>query len=156
MEKATEHLGIDRLVDARETSLKEIHKTAMRPHGKLWGMDVFSWSNPSAALVSNTLQTLPFPVIWVGNGLDIYQTLEADPNAVEKLNSVVIHDTPAFILETVWMNQLPLVIGLNTVEEAMKSIKPLKEAHTILLFSVSGENWKDEIVHFEAFMKLHQ
>ncbi len=156
MEKEIKRGVAERLIDARQTGLKEIQDTAMRPHGKLWGMDVFSWYLPSPTLVENTLQTLPFPIIWVGNSKDIYRTLELNPSLTNKLHSVVIHDTPEFILKPEWMNEIPVIIGLHTVDDALKTLRPLKQNQTILLFSLSGDNWKTEKTIFENFMSLHQ
>ena len=81
----------DRLLEARNEGLQNMKETTLRPHGKLWGMDVFSWYKPSIHILSNTIHAFPFPVLWIGNGSDIYSTIEEDPSVcIQKKNAVLL------------------------------------------------------------------
>jgi hypothetical protein len=52
MEKKQDLNLENRLLDFRKESLKKLNTTTMRSHGKLWGMDVFSWFLPDPELIT--------------------------------------------------------------------------------------------------------
>lgn len=144
----------DRLLEARKEGLNKMHETSMRPHGKLWGMDVFSWVNPSTEMISNTLHSFPFPVIWIGNGSDIIQSLNEEELVIHNLRSVITHDTNIFNLKDSWLEGLKNCAGTDSVEAAFHLVQLFKAPQTVLLFTASGEKWEEDAAQFEEFIKL--
>jgi hypothetical protein len=146
----------DRLLDARNEGLKNMRENALRPHGKLWGMDVFSWYQPNVNLLSNTLHSFPFPVVWIGNAIDINNTIIEDPSVCSQLNSVLAFDNSKFSVSIESLNKIQNVAAVNNLDEALVLLKAMKKKNAVLLFSVSGENWNDSKDEFEGFLEMHQ
>ena len=146
----------DRLLDARNEGLKNMRENSLRPHGKLWGMDVFSWYQPNVNLLSNTLHSFPFPVVWIGNAIDINNTIVEDPSVCVQLTSVLAFDTSKFSVSLESLNKIQNVAAVNNLEDALKLLKAMKQKNAVLLFSVSGVDWSDIKENFENFLNMHQ
>lgn len=147
--------GVDeRLLDARRQSLKEANSTSIRPHGKLWGMDVFSWFNADAEMISNTLHAFPFPVIWVGNKKDIMEAVNSDESLFSNLHGIIIYDGSVFEMGDDLLSKFTNCVGTNSLEEACGMIHLLKAPHKVLLFTSNGEYWEENKFKFEQFLKL--
>lgn len=146
----------DRLLETRRESLHQMNTTSMRSHGKLWGMDVFTWSNPNPEIIANTLQSFHFPVIWVGNGSDIVNALEKQELVLNNLQAVVSYDTNVFNFDKSWLNGIPNCAGTQTLTDAYHFLKMFKAPQTILMFTSSGDNWSENAKDFENFLNLVQ
>lgn len=156
MDKKTNiHTG-DRLLEARRESLRQMNATSMRPHGKLWGMDVFSWFHPDPELIANTLHSFPFQVIWIANGDDVISALKEEELVVNNLHAVITYDASIFKFEDSWLNGIKNCAGTQTVEEAFHFLRMFKAPQKVLMFSASGENWEAHKTAFEDFLKLVQ
>jgi hypothetical protein len=156
MNKKANILIENRLLEARKESLKQLNSTAMRPHGKLWGMDVFSWFHPEAELVANTLHSFPFPVIWIANGDDIIAALHEEELVVNNLHALIAYDSSIFDLENSWLKNINIVAGTASISEAFQLLNVFKAPHKVLLFTASGANWEEDKQSFEEFLKLVQ
>ena len=146
----------DRLLEARNEGLQNMKETTLRPHGKLWGMDVFSWYKPSIQILSNTIHAFPFPVLWVGNGADIYSTIKEDPSVCIQLNSIITFDETRLLLPNEELSKIKNVVGVNSIEDAFRLLKHFQKKNAVLLFSASDENWKKNKLVFEEFLSIHQ
>jgi hypothetical protein len=146
----------DRLLEARNEGLQNMKETTLRPHGKLWGMDVFSWYKPSIQILSNTIHAFPFPVLWIGNGSDIYSTIEEDPSVCFQLNSIITFDETRLLLPNEELSKIKNVAGVNSLEDAFRLLKHFQKKNAVLLFSASDENWKKNKLVFEEFLSIHQ
>jgi hypothetical protein len=146
----------NRLLEARRESLHQLNESSIRSHGKLWGMDVFSWFNPSPSLIANTLHSFPFPAIWIGNGTVISKVLAEDELLLNNLSAIISYDSNIFKLENNWLDQLNNCVGTQSVNEAFQFLKMIKAPQTILMFTATGENWEENKKEFEDFLKLVQ
>ena len=146
----------DRLLAARNEGLQNMKEATLRPHGKLWGMDVFSWYQPNVHILANTLHAFPFPVVWIGNVLDIFSTIKEDPKVCVQLNTIISFDEPRFILPSTELTKIKNVAGVNSIEDAFRLLKSFKKKNAVLLFSASGEDWKESKSTFEEFLSIHQ
>ena len=156
MENKVEHKLGNALVEARKESLKQMHKTSIRPHGKLWGMDVFSWYQPNAELVVNTIHTFPFPVVWVGNSSDIKGTIALDHSICSHLNALLFHDSAKISLSVEEWLKTKTVASVSNLEDALRLLNSFKQKNTVLLFTASGDNWETQKELFENFLSIHQ
>jgi hypothetical protein len=157
MEKNKLDLSIgNRLLEARSESLQQMKELTLRPHGKLWGMDVFSWYQPNVNLLANTLHSFPFPVLWIGNARDIVCTLEEDATVCDQLHAVITFDHSFFTVPYELASKIRNVAGVNNASDAFSLLKALKKKNAVLLFSATGENWKEEKEKFESFLNMHQ
>ena len=146
----------DRLLEARNEGLQNMKETTLRPHGKLWGMDVFSWYKPNIHILANTIHAFPFPVLWIGNGSDIFSTIEEDPSVCIQLNTIITFDETRFILPNEELSKIKNIAGVNSLEDAFRLLKLFKKKNAVLLFSASNEDWKKNKLEFEEFLNIHQ
>jgi len=66
MKETKKQIGAEEsLLKARVEGMHQLEKGSLRPHGKLWGMDVFSWYNPMRFELENVLSSFPSPVLWL-------------------------------------------------------------------------------------------
>ena len=156
MEKKQDlNLG-NRLLDFRKESLKRLNSTTMRSHGKLWGMDVFSWFLPDPELITNTLTAFPFQVIWVANEVDVVRTIEEDPFVMSNLHTVICYDNSIFTLPETLLDQVKQVIGTPDLERAFECFQMLQGTQRVLLFTSSSSSWEDDKLQFENYLSLVQ
>jgi hypothetical protein len=146
----------DRLLEARNEGLKNMKESSLRPHGKLWGMDTFSWYQPNVNLLANTLHAFPFPIIWIGNSEDIKATLEEDPSVCFQLKTIITFDNSQLNVPIDAFNKVENIVNVENIKDAFKMLKSLKLKNAVLLFSASGEDWRDGKEEFETFLSMHQ
>ena len=94
LEKKTKVDQRTQLLQAREEGLKSLQNGVLKPHGKLLGMDVFSWLNPDVHMLMNTLHSFPFPVIWIAQKMDWDALLNLDNTILSNLCSRCIPKYP--------------------------------------------------------------
>ena len=57
----------EQLLQAREQGLKQAQQVdTMQAHGKILGMDTFSWMNPHVDMLATLLASFPFSILWIG------------------------------------------------------------------------------------------
>lgn len=144
----------DRLLEARRESLQQMNTTSMRPHGKLWGMDVFSWIHPNPSLVINTLHAFPFRVFWLGNASDIEAALLEDELLLGHIHAVVTYDSNVFKFKDEWLNKIENCAGTGTLSDSFHLLEMFKAPQTVLLFTASGENAENLKQEFENYLNL--
>lgn len=146
----------DRLMEARNEGLKNMKESSLRPHGKLWGMDTFSWYQPNVNLVANTLHAFPFPIVWIGNSEDINNTILEDSSVCFQLKTVIVFDSSQLNVPVDSLEKIQNIVGVESLQDAFKMLKSLKIKNAVLLFSASGENWRENKELFEDFLSMHQ
>jgi hypothetical protein len=154
MNKKTDIQVESRLLEARRKSLERMNSTAMRSHGKLWGMDVFSWFLPDSELIANTLSAFPFPVIWIGNKSDMLATLQGEEIDLSNMQAVICFDAHVFELSDKVISQITYLAGVKDVASALEMVSSLQGNQKVLLFTSSRENWEQDKQKFEAFLAL--
>jgi hypothetical protein len=156
MEKQRTISAEELLLGARKESLSRINQTALRSHGKLWGMDVFSWIHPNMSSIGTTINSFPFSVVWVGNAHDLKSALEVQPELMEKLSAVLVYDNTVFALKNEHLTHIKNCVGTGRVEEALRMVKIAAQPQTILLFTASGEVAEEAKIEFENTLNLLQ
>lgn len=143
------------LLDARGEALKAAERQSLRPLGKLWGMDVFTWYNPGVHELSATITTFPFPVFWLGNAHLVKELAQVDPRVMRSLAWCGQFDNAHIDLPADVIGPMPLVTATEHLEDAMEIVRHVKQNRHILLFTVSGNEWKTKLTDFEAFVRLN-
>lgn len=143
------------LLDARKEALKAAERQSLRPLGKLWGMDVFTWYNPTVYELSATIATFPFPIYWLGNAALINELAQVDPAVMRSLAWCAQYDDPVINLPADVLGPMPLVTATESIEDALEFVRHLKQNRHILLFTVAGNEWKTRLNDFEAFVQLN-
>lgn len=145
---------IERLTEARAENLKQIASSSLRPHGKMWGMDVFSWSNPLVEDLLTLFQSFPAPISWVGNHFQIENVFAEDENLLVNVTAVCAHDQVELKLSN--NNFLEVSHGTKDVKSAFEFVKNRKQGNGIILFTASGNNWSSQRDDFETYLNIEQ
>lgn len=156
MEKLINTSIEEQLLQSREQRPDNMDVNSMRPLGKLWGMDVFSWSNPSPGVIANTILSFPFPVIWIGNSIDIQKTLHTEMEVCQNLSAMIVRDNSIFSFNNEVLSKVINCAGVENVADSLVFLKQFKSPKNIVLFTSSGENSKLERVAFEKYIKEAQ
>ena len=156
MEKQRTISAEELLVGARKESLSRINQSSLRSHGKLWGMDVFSWINPNMSTIGTTIDSFPFSVRWVGNAHDLTAALESQPELMNKLSAAFLFDNSTFSLKNEFLLGIENCVGTTSVEEALRMTKIAAKPQSILLFTASGDNAEDAKNEFDRTLNLLQ
>lgn len=142
------------LAEARTENLKQVESATLRPHGKMWGMDVFSWYNPLVGDLQTLFQSFPAPITWIGNHSMIENVFAAGSDSLVNLTVVCAHNQVDIKLENA--EYLAAIHGANDIKSAFEIIKARKQGNGILLFSASGIDWTTQRDAFEYYLKIEQ
>ncbi len=143
------------LLKARSEGLEIAEKQSLRPLGKLWGMDVFSWYNPTIHELSATLATFPFPIFWMGNATTIEQMAKSDPTSLKALAWCAQYDNSQISLNSSVLSPMELFTATESIEETLTILKYIKQSKYMVLFTVAGNEWKQKMELVEQFVKTH-
>jgi hypothetical protein len=156
MEKQRTISAEELLLGARKESLSRINQTALRSHGKLWGMDVFSWIHPNMSTIGTTVNSFPFSVSWVGNAHDLMSTLDQQPELTKKLSAALIYDNSVFAFRDEHLHSIKNCVGTGSVEEALRMAKIAAQPQSVLLFTASGNGAEEAKIDFENTLNVLQ
>jgi hypothetical protein len=126
----------------------------MRPMGKLWGMDVFTWINPESGVLLNTLESSPFKVLWMGGVQEVSKVLSTDDSVLGTLDTVVTYNANVFGLKEDWLGSLVNGAGTSSLVDALYFVDYFKAPKTTMLFTSSGEDADDLLKEFESYIQL--
>ncbi|TNE54782.1 MAG: hypothetical protein EP338_06510 [Bacteroidetes bacterium] len=146
----------DRLLQARQEVLQQPLVGSLRSHGKLWGMDVFSWYKAPLHELESTLQSFPDSICWYGNRKEIIDLSTRNPDAMQKVHMVCAYDQAGFHLSNELLDQMNIVLGAAKIQDALDILSAFKKQHKILLFTSSSENWKRDHEVFQMFLEENQ
>ena len=145
----------DRLFEARKNGLLKVSKVeSMRAHGKVLGMDTFSWIAPQVDKLATVILSFPFKVLWIGSNDHIKLCLENYPELVTNIETIIIYDqeVPRLNSETLKrINNYVCVEGTDAAFELAKSLKIKKRA---FLFTINKARGQEEKRKFEQFISL--
>ena len=67
---------------------RKVEISSIRAHGKLKGIDVFTWMQPEQTALENFIKSIPTEIIWVGNPAEIEAVLSSNPLFSRKFQSI--------------------------------------------------------------------
>jgi hypothetical protein len=141
------------ILQARKEGLLKAGDSSMQSHGKLWGMDVFSWVNPKPAVLSATMDSFPFPIFWISSSLERKEVLEINIELNAKIHFSVLLDSDNSTNDLLDFNNGVVVTTLN---EAFDQINTLKIKPSILLFTYSKSDWEYQKNRFNDYLSMAQ
>ncbi len=144
----------DELIKNRQENLEKFNATSLRPHGKLWGMDVFSWFNSEPWLLANTIQAMPFPVIWIAGSNEVVKSFVEDERSIQNIDTLLTYNESVFQIDKLWLERIPNSAGTSSSWDAFRMLELLKSPKKVLLFTASGDDWEQEKWNFEEFLKI--
>lgn len=142
------------LLEARKRALENVVNGSIRPHGKLWGMDVFSWGNPHVELIASTIHSFPFPVIWLASSELLTAVVSFDAAVSGNAHAVISYADGA--LDENKFRDVPHVVTTNDVEAAFQKMNELRLKRGVILFCHSGTDAEHYENAFKAYLELHQ
>jgi len=143
----------EELLRSRNEVIQE-KSSPMRPMGKLWGMDVFTWINPEPGSLLNTLGSFPFKVLWMGGVQEVSTVLSTDDSVLGTLDTVVTYNANVFGLKEDWLGALVNGAGTSSLVDALYFVDYFKAPKTVMLFTSSGEDAVDQLGEFERYVQL--
>jgi hypothetical protein len=143
----------DELIKVRQENLDKINSTSLRPHGKLWGMDVFSWFNSEPWLLANTIQAMPFPVIWITDSKEVLKSFVEDERSIQNIDSLITYNNSVVEMGQEWLDEIPNSASTSNSRDAFRMLELFKSPKKVLLFTASGDDWEQEKWNFEEFLK---
>ncbi len=145
----------EQLLQARERGLKEAAEvSSIKAHGKLLGMDTFSWNNPHIDALATFISSLPFPVQWVTHHQLVKDCLNTYPEIAMNIHSIVVHDKAELNLDKEMFVLIPNITFVEGVEEALELVKAMQQEKSVFLFT-GNPDWKPETV-FEQFIERNR
>lgn len=157
MEKTTNKITTsEQLLQARKQNLENQPIGSLRSHGKLWGMDVFSWYKPSMYELENTLSSFPSPICWFANENDVLKLLKEEKYWMSNVKQICTYDGAGFKLPNEVLDGIELILGAVEIDDALAIMRTISKNKGILLFTSSGEDWHVAKNKFEEFLKENQ
>ena len=142
----------DQLIEQRRSDISRMAQGSMRSHGKLWGMDTFSWFNPDDHALNAVVMSLPFPVIWIANWQLVHRTSAENQSMANHIDALFFYNGNAFQSSTELLNSYSTCIGTNSITEAMLLTKSFQDKQRVILFSSSRVEWHEDQLEFEQFL----
>lgn len=141
------------LIKARREGLEQWREeTSMKAHGKVFGMDTFSWLNPPTEGLINLISSFPFSVLWLSGHAQAKEGLELNLGLHRKLNTMIIYDRTQLSIAPEFLNEVETIMNVSSVMDALAFVKEVNREKMVFLFTSHGENAKREMTHFENWL----
>ena len=145
----------EQLLQARERGLQEAQQiNAMNAHGKVLGMDTFSWVNPQIDMLATVIESLPFEIIWIGNHAQIKACLETHPNTINNIQTLIIQDETLLNVHRDIIHEIHNIVCIEGTKLALEFVKTLKKQKSAFLFTADSANAKEQKEVFDQFISL--
>lgn len=143
----------EELLRARREGLENWkEQTSMKAHGKVFGMDTFSWVNPPMDGLVNVISSFPFAVVWMSGYSQAKEGLELNVGLHRKLNTLIIYNETQLSLAPEIIHEVETIMSVKNVVEAFSFIQEVNREKMVLLFTSQGENAKSHMVQFENWL----
>ena len=145
----------ERLLETRKNGLLKAAKSeSMCAHGKVLGMDTFSWVEPQVDKLATVIHSFPFKVIWIGSNEHIERCFESYPELIDSVELVIIYDQAAPNLHLEPFNRNNNFVCTEGTAAALELAKSLQTKKRVFLFTINKVTAKEEKHKFEQFISL--
>lgn len=146
----------ENLIDIRKESLKNIQTGQLRPHGKLWGMDVFSWANPELEMLSSTIHSFPFSQIIIAPASLLMSLVEYDNSVLTNIHAVISYEDVQQLFDRKKFATIDQVFTTNNLQHAFQKMNEWQEKRKIVLFCSEGIDFESCQTAFKEYLEIHQ
>lgn len=147
----------EQLLQAREAGLNEAKQVdAMQAHGKVLGMDTFSWMNPQIDMLATLLESFPFSILWVGTRSQIEKCLTLYPALSGNIETIILHDSPDLKLSNSGYEKINTIACVDGIEHALEFVKSLKRKKGVLIYTNENEAVLKDKAAFEKFVQFYK
>lgn len=144
------------LLKAREEALHNAAKAAaMKAHGKILGMDTFSWIAPEVETLAKAIESFPFPIHWVVDNLLAEQILEGYPELTNNIQSLMIFNKTMVNINRERLNEMPNVVCVEDLSDCLTILKSMPKKKNVFLFT-SSHNRFEIWDTFDEFITIHR
>lgn len=129
---------------AREENLQHVRElTSMRAHGKILGMDTFSWINPDMNALTRMIQNFPFSVLWLTTSDQLEMGCELNISLHKNLDTLIIYDAKSNALKDNLIDKIETVLCVDSIELALRFVRDKERNKMVFLFTSDEENKND-------------
>jgi hypothetical protein len=129
-------------------SLRKSQGEGIRAHGKLKGMDVFSWMQPDQQALANFMTAMPSSILWVANPAEIEAVLTDHPEILNKFQCILSYgeNRTGFMLEN----------EFEDIQEVLNALMPELKSMGTLLFTCTENDSEYVSLKISAYLNLVQ
>jgi len=142
------------LFQARKEGLLKANDSSMKSHGKLWGMDVFSWVNPNLSVLTAAMNSFPFPIFWISSLPERDGVLSLSVELTTKIQFSILLDSDKSIATDLQNSTNSMVV--SSFHEAFIHMNGIKMIPSILLFTYSKSDWNYQMKCFNDCLLMAQ
>ena len=134
------------IAKAQEIASLGSSETILKSHGKLFGMDAFSWHNPNVSVLEKTIESFPFRTVWLGNAAEISAYMKSHDLDRKKVERYMVFGESDDIVND--QNNTEHFPNLNSSFDALEaySFSP-----GVLLFTASDSDSQFAMNYFSSF-----
>ncbi len=141
------------LLQARKEALDRMNRSPIRPHGKVLGMDVFTWFDYQLDDLINTILSFPYPVNWIAKKNEVFVATGHSKDIIQKFNTVAIYDSPRFELSNELADCIKNCISVDSMENAITMMRAIEQTPSVLLITGKSDDWEMNREHIEGFIE---
>lgn len=143
------------LFEARKNGLQKVSKVeTMCAHGKILGMDTFSWVAPQVDKLATVIHSFPFKVLWIGSSDHIKLCLENYPELTNSIETIIIYDQPIHDMNIEFLQRIKDYVCVEGTSAALELAKSLKMKKRVFLFTINKAEAQEQKLKFEQFISL--
>lgn len=139
------------LLDNRKEALGNVANGSIRPHGKLWGMDVFSWNNPTIEVITSTIHSFPFPIVWLASTDLLNEAISHDETILSNIHVAIAYENINSITDKSTNFQTT-----KDVQTAFQLMSENRLKRGVILFCHAGIDSEHYQHAFKSYLELHQ
>lgn len=133
----------EELKQARHASLEEMNtNTALCPHGKVAGMDVFSWVNPDVDALNAMIASMPYKVIWAATMAQASALWKLNGAALKSIETLVIYNSGQVHTEK-WFTAFDNVLCVDGADHALMLLDKVRENQRVFVWTLPQNSWKE-------------
>ena len=126
---------------ARTAGLAEVNSNnGLCPHGKVAGMDVFSWVNPDMDALNAMIASMPYKVIWAATTKQAKALWKLNGDALKSIETLVIYNSGQVHTEK-WFSAFENVLCIQGADHALMLIDKVREADRVFVWTLPRDNW---------------
>ena len=147
----------EQLLHSRSAGLKDaIQINTMNAHGKVLGMDTFSWVNPQMDALASALESFPFTILWVGSKKQVDDCLKNYKSLIDSIDTIIIHDFAEMTVGQKVFENIKNIGCVKGLKHALPMINALKKEKCAFLFTTEGVNSGADKKEFNSFIELYK
>lgn len=145
------------LLQARKEGLKQVQQVdSMQAHGKILGMDTFSWMNPQVDMLATLLSSFPFSILWVGTLDQIQNCLKMYPGLSGNIETILIHNSCSMALNKTALEKINTIACVDGMEHALSFVKSMKLKKGVFIYTDEKEEAFKGKQIFEEFVNQYR